>query len=52
MTLTLGIVSAKGNVIDEVETLIKDSDAALYKGKDQGRNCVVSSVLGFPEEKQ
>ena len=30
--------------IDGVETLIREADTALYKGKDQGRNCVVSSV--------
>tara|TARA_R110002153_G_scaffold13189_2_gene49282 strand:- start:32 stop:1114 length:1083 start_codon:yes stop_codon:yes gene_type:complete len=41
VTLTLGIVSAKGSTIDSVEKLIKDADAALYRGKDQGRNCVV-----------
>jgi diguanylate cyclase (GGDEF)-like protein len=49
VTLTLGIVSAKGNAIEGIEKLIKDADAALYKGKDQGRNCVVNAVYADPE---
>jgi diguanylate cyclase (GGDEF)-like protein len=49
VTLTLGIVSAHGNKIDGMEKLIRDADAALYKGKDQGRNCIVSTVFGDPE---
>ena len=44
VTLTLGIVSAKGNAIEGIDQLIKDADAALYKGKAQGRNCVVSAI--------
>jgi diguanylate cyclase (GGDEF)-like protein len=48
VTLTLGIVSAHGNTMDGIEKLIRDADAALYKGKDQGRNCVVSTVFGNP----
>lgn len=51
VTLTLGIVSAYGDTIDGIENLIRDADAALYKGKDQGRNCVVSAVFGDPEVK-
>ena len=42
VTLTLGTVSAKGNTLDGIEKLFTEADAALYKGKDQGRNCVVS----------
>ena len=46
VTLTLGVVSAYGPAIDEIEKLIRVADTALYKGKDQGRNCVVSTVFG------
>jgi diguanylate cyclase (GGDEF)-like protein len=49
VTLTLGIVSAKGLAIDDVENLIRDADEALYKGKDQGRNCVVNTVYDNPK---
>lgn len=52
VTLTLGIVSAHGNTIDSIEKLIRDADAALYKGKDKGRNCVISKVFGEPEVKR
>jgi diguanylate cyclase (GGDEF)-like protein len=49
VTLTLGIISAHGHIIDGVEKLIRDADAALYEGKAKGRNCLVSKVLGEPE---
>lgn len=45
VTLTLGVVSAHGHTIQGIEKLITEADKALYKGKDQGRNCVVSTVL-------
>lgn len=45
MSLTLGVVSARGPAIDSVDDLIRQADAALYRGKHQGRNCVVSVVL-------
>lgn len=51
VTLTLGVVSAYGHTIDRIDDLIRDADIALYKGKDQGRNCVVSTVFGDPEAK-
>lgn len=49
VTLTLGIASARGNAIVDVEKLIRDADAALYKGKDKGRNCVVNAVFDDPK---
>lgn len=51
VTLTMGIVSAKGKAIDSVEKLIKEADEALYKGKEQGRNCVVNEVFSDHELK-
>lgn len=52
VTLTFGTASAHGNKLDGIEKLIRDADAALYKGKDQGRNCVVSVVLDEFEVKE
>ncbi|MFT6270593.1 MAG: diguanylate cyclase (GGDEF)-like protein [Alphaproteobacteria bacterium] len=45
VSLTMGIVSARGNTIDNIEMLIKEADVALYEVKEQGRNCVVSKVF-------
>ncbi len=46
LSLTLGVVSAQGEMIKSMEQLIKLADNALYQGKDQDRNCVLSVVLG------
>lgn len=45
VTLTLGVVSARGQMIASMEQLIRQADDALYQGKNQGRNCVVSVTL-------
>jgi diguanylate cyclase (GGDEF)-like protein len=50
VSLTFGVISARGHAIDSVEQLIRHADAALYRGKDQGRNRAVSVVLGTPDK--
>lgn len=45
LSLTFGVVSVCGRHIASMEQLIKQADDALYRGKSQGRNCVVSVIL-------
>lgn len=45
VTLTIGIVSAKGDAMEDVEKLIRDANNALYKG----RNCIVNAVFESPK---
>jgi diguanylate cyclase (GGDEF)-like protein len=52
LSLTFGVVSVCGGQIVSLEQLIKHADDALYRGKHQGRNCVVSVALGDAPEKQ
>jgi diguanylate cyclase (GGDEF)-like protein len=42
ITMTFGI-SACGNSEEDIERCIKRADRALYKGKRQGKNCVVAA---------
>lgn len=45
VSLTLGVVSSPGGAIESIDQLVKHADAALYRGKHEGRNRVVSEVL-------
>ncbi|MDT8397560.1 MAG: diguanylate cyclase [Pseudomonadales bacterium] len=49
LSLTFGVVSVRGRAIDSSHQLISQADVALYKGKQQGRNCVVS-IFSDPAE--
>ena len=45
VSLTLGVVSMKGQAVENAESIIQLADKALYYGKDQGKNCVVNAVF-------
>jgi diguanylate cyclase (GGDEF)-like protein len=42
MTVTIGVASYNPSIKDKNE-LIKKADKALYKGKEKGRNCLISA---------
>jgi diguanylate cyclase (GGDEF)-like protein/PAS domain S-box-containing protein len=41
VTLSLGVAALMPDASNSLETLIADADAALYRAKNSGRNCVV-----------
>lgn len=45
VTMTLGCVSIPGSKIDNIEQIIKLADDSLYRGKHQGRNCAICTVI-------
>ncbi len=45
VTITLGCVSIPGSMIENPDQIIKLADDALYRGKHQGRNCAVYTVI-------
>jgi diguanylate cyclase (GGDEF)-like protein len=49
VSLTLGVVSARGHMIENRDQLIRQADDYLYQGKSQGRNCVVGGILMPPQ---
>lgn len=50
VSLTLGVISARGSGIADTDHLVRQADDALYQGKQKGRNCVVSLVLEGGDE--
>lgn len=46
LTLTLGVIAIEGSKINSVTELIAQADAALYRGKSNGRNKVVIKSIG------
>ena len=42
VTMTLGVVSARGSEISSGEALLEEADKALYRGKESGRNRVMT----------
>ena len=47
LTASFGVASG---FPDSHEQLIREADAALYRAKSNGRNCIVATEVGAPEE--
>ena len=45
LSLTIGVVSMKGQKVESPERIIQLADNALYYGKDQGNNCVINTIF-------
>jgi diguanylate cyclase (GGDEF)-like protein len=45
VSLTLGILTALGPSIESIDQLVKYADEALYQGKNQDRNCIVTKTV-------
>jgi PleD family two-component response regulator len=41
VTISLGVTSVTDK--DNVDTILKRADLALYKAKSEGKNCIVSN---------
>jgi diguanylate cyclase (GGDEF)-like protein len=52
LTVSIGVAAIRGNTddINDIEDILKVADDALYKAKDQGRNCVVTLEPGMQDE--
>lgn len=48
VTVTIGAAIGQGPALVSSETLFDVADAALYRGKAAGRNCVVSDIVQEP----
>jgi diguanylate cyclase (GGDEF)-like protein len=41
VTISIGVVMMQGKSEGGIDALLKTADKALYRAKEQGRNCVV-----------
>ena len=48
VSLTLGVVSVRGNDLESAEQVLQEADNALYEGKHNGRNRVIRKTLAAP----
>ncbi len=48
LTVTIGLISIAGSSISSIEDIVKQADAALYRGKSEGRDQVITKTLDKP----